>query len=725
MIKFENNTFTLTTDNSQYVIKISEHNHLLHLYYGAPIADDDLYYICKRPRRTGFDPIPNDAPNEYSLALLPQEYSSDGVGDFRYSSVSVKNSDGSYAFEGRYVSHRITEGKYSLKEMPSLFAADSDTVHTLEIVTEDSASGVRAVLYYSVFEQLDIITRAVKIINGGKGKINLLKAMSATLDLRSGDYDMLHFRGHHYLERLFERVSIDHAAVSVGSVCGSTSHQHNPGVVICDKDTTESFGNCYGVLLMYTGNFIINAKKDEVAQTRINVGINPEKFDFVLESGDEFETPEAVLTFSSDGFAKMSHSFHDAFRNNACRSKYMKQRRPVLVNNWEATRFDFTGKKILDIAREGKKLGADLFVLDDGWFGARDNDRAGLGDWVINQNKMGGDMASVIKQVNDMGLMFGLWFEPEMINEDSDLYRAHPDWALTIPGRAPARGRNQLVLDITREDVRDYLITSVNKILDENNIGYVKWDFNRYLTDVYSRLVDSEHQGEIMHRFVLGFYKLLDGIILSHPDILFEGCSGGGGRFDGAMLCYQPQIWCSDDTDAVWRTHIQYGTSFFYPCSSMGAHVSVCPNKKTGRSVPFETRATVAMSGTFGYELDTTMMTEEEKALCKQLTDKFRQYQDVITFGDYYRLVSPTQNGRYTAWMHVSKDKTEALVSIVMLDGYPNDAHNLVKLTGLNPDFTYSCEDFKLSAKTLMNVGIPLDVTYGQYQSVQFYLKKV
>ena len=725
MIKFENNIFTLETNNSQYIIKISEFSHLLHLYYGAPIGQDDIEYICKRPRRTGFDPIPGDAPNEYSLALLPQEYSSDGVGDFRYSSVCVKNADGSYAFEGRYVSHKITEGKHSLVNMPSLFATDKDTVHTLELVTKDSVSGVKAVLYYSVFEQLDIITRSVKIINGSQNKINLLKAMSATLDLKSGDYDMLHFRGHHYLERLFERVSIDHADVSVGSVCGSTSHQHNPAVVICDKDTTESFGNCYGVLLMYTGNFIINAKKDEVAQTRVNIGINPEKFDFVLESGDEFETPEAVFTFSSDGFAKMSHSFHDAFRNNACRSKYMKQRRPVLVNNWEATRFDFTGKKILDIAREGKKLGADLFVLDDGWFGARNNDKAGLGDWVINQDKMGGDMASVIKQVNEMGLMFGLWFEPEMINEDSDLYRAHPDWALTIPGRAPARGRNQLVLDITRDDVRDYLISSVNKILDENNIGYVKWDFNRYLTDVYSRLADSEHQGEIMHRFVLGFYKLLDGIVLTHPDILFEGCSGGGGRFDGAMLCYQPQIWCSDDTDAIWRTHIQYGTSFFYPCSSMGAHVSVCPNKKTGRSVPFETRATVAMSGNFGYELDTTMMTDDEKTLCKQLTDKFRQYQDVITFGDYFRLVSPTQNQRYTAWMHVSKDKSEALVSIVMLDGYPNDAHNLVKLAGLDPNSTYSCEEFKLSAKTLMNVGIALDVTLGQYHSVQYYLKKV
>lgn len=707
-------------------MKVSEYGHLLHLYYGAPIGDEDISYIYDRvPHRTGFNVIQSCAKRPYTLSTLPQEYSSDGVGDFRYTSVCVKNSDGSYAFEGRYKSHKITKGKYSLSEMPSLFATDGDTVDTLEIVLEDEVTKVSATLYYAVFEELDIITRAVKITNGGESRVDLLRAMSATLDFSDSGYDMVHFRGHHYFERFEERLPIDHARLEIGSLCGTTSHQHNPGVVICERTATENQGSCYGVLLMYTGNFVINAKTDEVSQTRVNVGINPEKFDFVLESGDSFETPEAVFSFSDSGFAKMSHSYHDAFRNNACKSKFMKERRPVLVNNWEATRFEFTGQKILDIAREGKKLGADLFVLDDGWFGARDDENAGLGDWVINQDKMGGSMADIIKQVNDMGLSFGLWFEPEMVNEDSDLFRAHPDWVLSIPGRDPGRGRNQLVLDITRDDVRDYIITSVNKILDENNIGYVKWDFNRYLSDVYSRLAGSDRQGEILHRFVLGYYKLLDGIVLTHPDILFEGCSGGGGRFDGAMLCYQPQIWCSDDTDAIWRTHIQHGTSFFYPVSSMGAHVSVCPNKKVGRTVPFETRATVAMSGTFGYELDTTLMTDEEKVLCNKLTADFRKYQDVITFGDYYRLVSPTENCRYTAWMHVSKDKTEALVSVVMLEGFPVDAQNFVKLAGLEPDSTYECADFKLLGKTLMNVGILLPLVAKQYDSFQFYLKKI
>ncbi len=725
MIKFENNTFRLKTNSTEYVMYITEHGHLTHLHYGAKIGDDDISYVVNCiPARTGFNAVPHGAERSYTVASLPQEYSTDGVGDFRDSSVSFKNADGSFAFDGRYASHKITKGKYSLAEMPSLFATENDTVDTLEITLTDSVTNVNVTLLYSVFEQLDIITRAVRIQNLGDTVI-LRRAMSATLDFAQGDFDMVHFRGHHYLERLEERVPVEHALVGIGSLCGSTSHQHNPAAVICSKDATETAGECYGVLLMYTGNFVLNAKKDEFAQTRVNVGINPEKFEFTLENGDTFETPEAVLCYSDCGFAKMSHCYHDAFRNNACRSKFMKTRRPVLVNNWEATRFDFTGEKIVDIAREAKKLGVDLFVLDDGWFGARNSDQAGLGDWVINQEKMGGSMADVIKKINDMGLTFGLWFEPEMVNPDSDLFRAHPDWALSIPGRNAATGRNQLVLDITREDVREYLITSINKILDENNIGYVKWDFNRYLTDVYSVAAHSSRQGEILHRFVLGFYKLLDGIILSHPDVLFEGCSGGGGRFDGAMLCYQPQIWCSDDTDAVWRTKIQYGTSFFYPSSSMGAHISVCPNKKIGRVVPFETRATVAMSGTFGYELDTTAMTEEEKTLCNKLTADFRKYQDVITYGDYYRLVSPFKNGRYTAWSHVARDKSEALISVVMLEAFPNDAQNFVKAMGLDADATYQFGDMKLSGATLMNVGIPLEQRVRQYDSFQFYLKKI
>lgn len=718
--------FYLESKNSSYIFQISEIGHLLHLHYGNRIANDDISYLYKEtPVRTGFCTVPYGSPNTYSLSSLPQEFSTDGVGDCRYSSVIIKNNDGSTAFDGRYVSHKIYSGKYKLDGLPSIFASENDTVDTLEVVLQDPATQVSVELLYSVYEQKDIITRAVKVINNGK-KIRLSKIMSVNIDFMHDRFDLVHFQGHHYLERLTEREKVTHSAHEISSSSGTTSHAHNPAVVLCSNVATEDSGDCYGFALLYTGNFVCNVQADQFSQTRFAMGINPDKFEFILDKGDCFTAPEVIMSFSSEGFSKMTHSFHDAFRENACKSKYMKIRRPVLVNNWEATRFDFDGKKIIDIARASKALGVDLFVLDDGWFGARNGANAGLGDWQINEQKLGGTLADVIKQINDMGLKFGLWFEPEMINEDSDLYRAHPDWALKIPGRDPALGRGQLVLDITRKDVRDHLVNAVNTILDNHNIEYVKWDFNRYLSDVYSLSVDAEHQGELYHRFVLGFYDMLDRIILSHPDILFEGCSGGGGRFDGGMLCYQPQVWCSDDTDAVWRLKIQYGTSFLYPCSAMGAHVSVCPNKKTGRVVPIETRAKVAMSGTFGYELDTTKMTEDEIKICAKETELFNKYYDIITFGDYYRLTSPFENDRHTAWQHISKDKSECLVTVVMTESYPIDMQQFVYPKALDKNAVYELPDGKrLHGSTLMNVGISIPLFASQYQSFQFYIKKV
>lgn len=723
----ETKTFRLETKDTSYVMSISEPGHLLHLYYGDKIDGDDIRPLFTRTLKSGFCPYPHDCKATYSLDILSQEFSSDGVGDYRYPSITVVNSDGSYAFEGKYKSHSIYKGKYALEGLPSLFANDKEAADTLEVKLEDSATGVEVTLLYGVFENKNIITRSAIVKNNGNSSVKLRRIMSVNLDFQRDGFDFVHFYGHAYLERMTERQHVTHAACEISSVKGIPGHEHNPSVIICDSDATEDYGECYGAALLYTGNFLCHAKTDQFRHTRFAMGINPEKFEFVLKGGDIFTAPETVLSYSAHGFAKMTHQFHDIFRENACKSKYMKKRRPVLVNNWEATRFDFTGEKIVSIAKEGKKLGADLFVLDDGWFGARNSADAGLGDWTINREKMGGDLSDVIKQVNDMGLMFGLWFEPEMINEDSDLYRAHPDWALKIPGRAPALCRNQLVLDITRKDVRDYLIKAVNDILDNHHIEYVKWDFNRYLTDVYSALADKEHQGEIFHRFVLGFYALLDGIILTHPDILFEGCSGGGARFDGGMLCYQPQIWCSDETDAVWRTKIQYGTSFAYPPSSMGAHVSACPNKKTGRTVSFKTRAAVAMSGTFGYELDTTKMTDEEKAECAEYTALFKKYYDVIAFGDYYRLTDPFKNTSYCAWEHVAKDKSECLITAVTYDAYPRNLNVNIKPRGLDENATYEVEGegIRMTGKTLMNAGIPFDLFVNQYESKQFYIKRV
>ncbi len=727
----ETKTFRLETKETSYIMSVSKPGHLLHLYYGDKLGNDDISVLTADERRTGFSPAPYDfSDSRYSLDCMPQEFSTDGVGDFRYTSISIVNADGSYAFDGKYKAHHIYSGKYSLKGLPSLFANPDERSDTLEVELYDYSTGVSVTLLYGVFEDKDVITRSVIVKNGGNGTVKLRRIMSMNLDFRRDGFDFIHFYGHAYLERLTEREHVTHSACEIGSVKGTPSHEHNPSVVLCDRNADEDHGECYGAALLYTGNFVCNAKVDQLCQTRFVMGINPEKFEFILNTDDTFTAPEVVMSYSAHGFAKMTHHLHDVFRENACRSKFMKQRRPVLVNNWEATRFSFTGEKIVSIAHEGKKLGADLFVLDDGWFGARNDEHAGLGDWTVNRKKMGGDLSDIIKQVNDDGLMFGLWFEPEMINEDSDLYRAHPDWALKIPGRAPALCRNQLVLDITRKDVRNYIIKAVNDILDNNHIEYVKWDFNRYLTDAYSALCDKEHQGEIFHRFVLGFYELLDGIILTHPDILFEGCSGGGSRFDGGMLCYQPQIWCSDDTDAVWRTKIQYGTSFAYPVSSMGAHVSACPNKKTKRTVSFKTRAAVAMSGTFGYELDTTKMTDEEKTECAEYTALFRKYYDVITYGDYYRLTNPFENTRYVAWEHAAKDKSECLITAVTMDAYTQHHVMYIKPKGLDENAMYETElengtHIKMSGKTLMKVGLPFDLFVSQYESHQFYLKKV
>jgi len=719
------NTFYLETDRSSYIMQVTDNGLLLHLYYGMRIHRDSLSYLLNGvPSRTCFYPVSVCGETSDNVMTLPQEFSTDGVGDYRFTSIQVVNADGSFAFDGRYAGYRIQSGKYRLDGLPSLFEAQGDTVDSLILTLEDPVTHLRVELLYGVYEQKNVITRAVRVINDGKN-VRLTRIMSVNLDFLDEGYDLIHFRGHHYMERLLEREHITHSAHEIGSCTGTSSHIHNPAVILCRQDTTEDYGDCYGAVLLYSGNFISHVKTDAHGQTRFAMGIHPEKFDFSLQNGDVFTAPEVVLCYS-DGLAQLTHTYHDVFRENACPSKYLRKKRPVLVNNWEATRFSFDGNKIVDIARASKALGVDLFVLDDGWFGARNSSMAGLGDWFVNEEKLGGSLSDVISRINSLGLKFGLWFEPEMINEDSELYRTHPDWALQIPGRQSAKARNQLVLDISRQDVRDHLVSVVNAILDDHPIEYVKWDFNRYLSDVYSVGLPAQRQGEVYHRFVLGVYDLLDRIVLSHPDILFEGCSGGGGRFDGGMLCYHPQIWCSDDTDAIWRTRIQYGTSFFYPCSAMGAHVSVCPNKKTGRIVPFETRAAVAMSGTFGYELDTTKMTQDEINICAEQTELFRRYYDLICFGNYYRLTDSFMNARYTAWEHVAKNGSEALVTVVILECYPSDAQQYVCPKGLDPNGLYETEDgLRLHGSALMKLGLPIPLAARQYESFRFHLKRI
>ena len=720
--------FTLQTKNSTYQMKVSEHGHLLHIYYGARITDADVSYLIPKVIRS-HESNPDEAGKDriYSLCAYPQEFSSNDAGDYRIPSIELVNPDGSYAFVGKYKSHKIYRGKYALNTLPTVYANENEDVETLEIVLEDTVTHVSVKLLYGVFADKDVITRSAVLINGSDGDICLQKFMSASLDFMTSDFDMIELFGHHYYERQTERRPLTHGISEIGSFRGSSGHFHNPFAIICDRDTDEDRGNAYGFCLMYSGNFVFGAEVDGYSQTRIAMGIHPKQFEFHIAQGECFEAPEVVMSYSGNGLSTLSHSFHDIFRENACKSKFVHSQRPVLINSWEPFYFTFNSETLISTAETSKKLGVDMFVLDDGWFGERNDGTAGLGDWVANEKKLPGGIPALADKIHAMGMSFGLWFEPEMVNENSDLYRAHPDWCLRVPNRAPSRSRHQLCLDLSRPDVCDYLIKAVNAVLDAGGVDYVKWDYNRYVCDVYSAYYPADRQGEIYHRYILGLYKILDGIIKTHPDILFEGCSGGGGRFDGAMLTYFPQIWCSDNTDAPSRLTIQYGTSFAYPVSTMGAHVSACPNKKTKRTVPLKTRAITAMHGTFGYELDPAKMTEAEMAECAEYSDFYRSHRDLICYGDYYRLSSPYDDSIFTAWEFVSKDRSEALVCAVTESISIMDKNCFVRIRGLDTDAMYKIEQTEqtLSGAALHNIGILLPHTQPQYTAFVFELKKV
>jgi alpha-galactosidase len=711
-------------------MKISEHGHLLHLYYGEKVSDADLSYVIPQICRT-HESNPAEAGENriYSLCSYPQEFSSNDAGDYRVPSIELVNGDGSYSFVGKYKTHRIYEGKYSLDGIPSLFSGEGERVCSLEIDLEDEVTHVCVTLLYGVFYDRDVITRACVLTNGSCSAIRLQRLMSANIDFTAGERDMIEFYGRHFLERELDRKRITHGISEIGSSRGVSGHFHNPFVIVCDPTTGEDNGSAYGFCLVWGGNFVFDAELDGYGQTRLAMGVHPKQFEMHLEAGESFVAPEAVMAYTSSGLSSLSHIYHDAFGNNLCKSKFVKQTRPVLINSWEPFKFTFDNKKILETAKISRELGADMFVLDDGWFGARNNDKAGLGDWVVNEEKMGGSIAALADSIHALGMKFGLWFEPEMVNEDSQLYRAHPDWCLRVPNRAPSRSRHQLCLDLSRDDVCDYIINAVNTVLDSADIDYVKWDYNRYVCDVYSAAYPADRQGEIYYRYTLGLYKILDGIVNTHPDVLFEGCSGGGGRFDAALLSYHPQIWCSDDTDAIARLMIHYGTSFAYPVSTMGAHVSVCPNKKTKRTVPLRTRAVVAMHGTYGYELDPAVMSEDERAECKGYTEFFRENAELIRSGKYYRLSSPYDTSFHTSWEFVSKDKRECLVCSVVTEVSINSEVSYVKAKGLENDALYTVTDmdgesFTLTGGALMNIGILLPPQAPQYTAYAFKIAK-
>lgn len=718
-------TFTLQTKNTTYQMQVDRYRFLLHLYYGKK-TDGCMDYLLTYYDR-GFSGNPYDAGEDrtYSMDTLPQEFPCYGNGDFRSTAFAVENADGSMSCDLRYKSHKIFDGKYNLEGLPAVYASEQEA-QTLEILMEDPVTGVKVVLLYGVLPAQDIITRSVCVKNESSGKIYLNKIESASLDFLYGDYELLTFYGRHAMERNVQRVPVVHGTQKIGSVRGTSSHQYNPMMILAEKETTEDKGNCYAMSFVYSGCFQGEVLKDQLNQTRMMLGLQEEAFRYPLEAGEMFQAPEVILSYSSEGMNRLSQNLHHCIRQHICRGKYKEEIRPILINSWEAAYFDFTGDTIYELAKTAKEVNIDMLVMDDGWFGKRDDDNSGLGDWFVNEKKLGGTLGNLIKRINDLGVKFGIWIEPEMVSEDSDLYRKHPDWALTVPGRNPVRSRNQLVLDFSRKEVVDEIYDQICKVLDQGNIEYVKWDMNRSLMDVYSSV--TRDQGRVLHDYVLGLYDFLERLVQRYPNLLIEGCSGGGGRFDAGMMYYTPQIWCSDNTDAIDRLRIQYGTSFGYPVSVVGSHVSAVPNHQTGRKTPLHTRGVVAMSGTFGYELNLMKLSEEEKQEIREQIAEYKSYAPIIQNGLYYRLSDPTTE-EICAWEFVhtdEKEQSKVLLNIVMQVIHGNMTVNYVKLQGLEETAVYREEKSgkRYTGAALMYGGMPLPIEPGEYQAYQYCFVK-
>lgn len=713
---------TLQTKNTTYQMGVNELGFLLHLYYG-PRAEGDMSSLITYTDR-GFSANPYDAGDDRTISTdaLPLEYPCYGNGDFRSPAFNIRDRQGVFGTDLRFRHFRMKQGKYSIPGLPAVYADEKDA-YTAEIVLTDERLMLEVVLCFGVLPGLDVITRSVIVHNKGNKVLFINKVYSACLDFLGGNYELLHFQGRHTMERNLERIPVIHGKQQFGSRRGMSSHQHNPFFILADEETTEDYGSCYGLAFLYSGNFSFEAEKDQYQQTRIQIGLLDEMFDYPLNPEEKFYSPEAALVYTSEGLAALSHIYHELIRKHVCRGKYKNAARPVLINNWEATYLDFDGDKLIDIARKASVLGVDMLVLDDGWFGTRDTDGQGLGDWTVNEKKLGGPLSRIADAVNQLHMKFGLWIEPEMVNEDSELYKQHPDWAFVIPGQRPVRGRNQLVLDFSRKEVVDYIFDSIAKVIDSANIEYIKMDMNRSICDVFTAAEGYQNYGKIMHKYVLGVYDFLERLNRRYPDILIEGCSGGGGRFDMGMLYYTPQIWCSDDTDAIERIRIQHGTSFCYPPGTIGSHVSAVPNHQTGRTVDFKTRGVVAMAGSFGYELDLELLTEQEKQEMKEQIKTYKQDEELIRNGDYYRLHTPGKDTEAAAWMFVDKEKNTALLSIVSLDTHGNEPVNYVRLKGLNPRAMYRCEeDGKMyCGAVLLHSGYPVPLAMGEYKAWQFH----
>ena len=688
---------------------------LLHLYYGRRTEGVTSWGLKFMDRGFSGNPTPD---RTYSLDVLPQEFPTQGTGDYRTPGLIVRDSEGIYGVVLHYKGFEILEGKYSLKGLPAVHAEDAQT---LAITLEDKRIGLTVKLLYGVLPEKDIITRSVIVRNDGSKPVTVMKLASSCLDFTHGKFDLITFQGRHTMERQFQRQSLSHGQFTVGSRRGMSSHQFNPFVILADHDATETAGRCWGMQFVYSGGFLAEAELDQYSQTRLMMGLAQEKFAYPLKPGEELAGPEVIMTFSSEGLGKLSHNYHACIRENVCRDTRPS---PIVLNTWEALYFNFDGRKILEVAQSAKGLGVDMLVLDDGWFMNRNDDNRALGDWTADEAKLGCTLGELVRDVNSLGLKFGLWVEPEMISEDSDLFRAHPDWAMTVPHERPVLGRNQLVLDMSRREVREYVYGAIAGILSQGNIEYLKWDYNRSIAAVYSRTSDS--QGKVMYDYMLGLYEVLERLHEKYPEVLIEGCAGGGGRFDAGMLYYTPQIWCSDNTDALDRMNIHYGTSFGYPVSTIAAHVSTCPNHQTGRTTPLKTRYTVSMAGGFGYELNPLTLTEEERREIAGQVLQYRTDREIITEGMYYRLSNPFEES-YCAWEYVSRNGSKALVNAVIPYNHGNMPLVYVVLRGLSGGTFY--RDIGTGkiypSDALMDAGLPLEMPKGDCEAFTFRLERV
>ena len=709
-------SFYLGAGKASYVLHVDEDGRLLNQHWGARVPNGALSPdFSHYPTLASFDPRTN---------ALPWELPTRGSGWYGEPAVAATNAKGDDMVQLTYVSHAIYMGKNRLPGLPATFARREGDAETLEVELMDRLTGLRVTAVYGVFERTGAITRSLRLKNESGEDMQINGVLSASAPVHGSGYDVIHLKGAWARERHVMRQTQGEGEYRIFSQRGASGHEANPFLALCEKSATEFSGEVWAVSLVYSGSFEALSYVNNTENSRLSIGLNPDVFTWKLEPGETFVSPEAAMVYSPDGLNGMSHAFHRLYSENLMRSKWFERDRPILINNWEATYFNFNEEKILQIARRAKELGVEMLVLDDGWFGKRNTDNCSLGDWVVNPEKLPGGLNGLSDRLHDLGLKFGLWFEPEMISPDSDLYRAHPDWCLHVDGRARVEMRNQLILDLSRKEVQDYIIESVSAALESARIEYVKWDMNRNMTEPFSGAQTPERQKETQHRYMLGLYRVLEEITARFPEILFESCSGGGGRFDPGMLYYMPQTWTSDDSDAVERMFIQYGTSFVYPPCAMGAHVSAVPNHQTGRTTAMQTRGDVALGGNFGFELDLSQLSDADAETVRRLIEREKQVRTLVRTGEFTRLLSPFDHP-YAAWQFRARDNSEALICAYRLMTRPATPHLLLRVSGLDESAVYMDDDGNTcSGAALTRYGIWLHLP-GDFTSKVIHLRRI